>query len=73
MIARALVMNPSIVIMDEATTAIDIETRRKVWDFLLKLNREKGVTILRLLKKYTKITVNYISSLFILIYYIYKK
>ena len=45
MIARALVMNPSIVIMDEATTAIDIETRRKVWDFLLKLNREKGVTI----------------------------
>ena len=45
MIARALIMNPSIVIMDEATTAIDIETRRKVWDFLLKLNREKGVTI----------------------------
>lgn len=25
--------------------AIDIETRRKVWEFLLKLNREKGVTI----------------------------
>lgn len=45
MIARALVMRPSIVIMDEATTAIDIETRRKVWEFLLKLNREKGVTI----------------------------
>lgn len=45
MIARALIMRPSIVIMDEATTAIDIETRRKVWDFLLKLNREKGVTI----------------------------
>ena len=45
MIARALIMNPSIVIMDEATTSIDIETRRKVWEFLLKLNREKGVTI----------------------------
>lgn len=45
MIARALIMRPSIVIMDEATTAIDIETRRKVWEFLLKLNREKGVTI----------------------------
>ena len=45
MIARALIMNPSIVIMDEATTAIDIETRRKVWEFLLKLNREKGVTV----------------------------
>ena len=45
MIARALIMRPSIVIMDEATTAIDIETRRKVWDFLLRLNREKGITI----------------------------
>lgn len=44
-IARALIMRPSIVIMDEATTAIDIETRRKVWDFLLRLNREKGITI----------------------------
>lgn len=43
MIARALIMRPSIVIMDEATTAIDIETRRKVWDFLLRLNREKGI------------------------------
>ena len=45
MIARALIMRPSIVIMDEATTAIDIETRRKVWEFLLRLNREKGITI----------------------------
>ena len=45
MIARALIMRPSIVIMGEATTAIDIETRRKVWDFLLRLNREKGITI----------------------------
>ena len=45
MIARSLIMNPAIIIMDEATTALDIETRRKVWDFLLKLNREKSVTI----------------------------
>lgn len=45
MIARALIMDPSIVIMDEAITAIDIETRRKVWDFLLRLNREKRITI----------------------------
>ena len=45
MIVRALIMNPDIVIMDEATTALDIETRKKVWDFLLKLNRERKVTI----------------------------
>lgn len=41
MIARALIMNPSIVIMEEATMEIDIETRRMVWEFLLKLNRKK--------------------------------
>ena len=45
MIVRALIMNPDIVIMDEATTALDIETRKKVWAFLLKLNRERKVTI----------------------------
>lgn len=45
MVARSLIMNPSIIIMDEPTTAIDIETRRKLWNFLLKLNKERGVTI----------------------------
>lgn len=45
MIARSLLMNPEILIMDEATTALDIETRKKLWDFLLKLNKEKNLTI----------------------------
>lgn len=45
MIARALLMNPEIIIMDEPTTALDLEMRKKVWDFLLKLNKEKGVAI----------------------------
>lgn len=45
MIARALLMDPEIIIMDEATTALDIETRKKMWNFLLKLNKEKKVTI----------------------------
>lgn len=45
MIARALLMNPEIIIMDEPTTALDIETRKKVWDFLLRQNKEKNITI----------------------------
>ena len=45
MIARALLMNPEIIIMDEPTTALDIETRKKVWSFLLKLNKEKAMAI----------------------------
>ncbi len=45
MIARALLMNPEIIIMDEPTTALDIEARKKVWDYLLKLNKEKNLTI----------------------------
>ena len=45
MIARALLMDPEIIIMDEPTTALDIETRKKLWEFLLKLNKEKRVTV----------------------------
>ena len=44
-IARSLVMNPSLLIMDEATTALDIEIRKRVWNYLLKLNKEQGLTI----------------------------
>lgn len=45
MLARALLMEPEIIIMDEPTTALDIETRKKLWNFLLKLNKEKNITI----------------------------
>ncbi len=45
MIAKALLTNPEIIIMDEPTTALDIETRKKVWNILLKLNREQQLTI----------------------------
>lgn len=45
MIARALIMEPELLIMDEATTALDIKTRKKLWNFLLNLNKEKKLTI----------------------------
>lgn len=45
MIARALVHDPTILILDEPTAGVDIELRREMWDFLIELNR-KGVTII---------------------------
>ena len=45
MIARALIMNPELLVMDEATNALDLETRKKLWNFLLNLNKEKKLTI----------------------------
>ncbi len=44
MIARALVHEPRLLILDEPTAGVDIELRRSMWDFLLEINRE-GTTI----------------------------
>lgn len=45
MIARALMHEPRLLILDEPTAGVDIELRRSMWDFLQKLNRG-GVTII---------------------------
>jgi ABC-2 type transport system ATP-binding protein len=45
MIARALVHEPRLLILDEPTAGVDIEMRRSMWDFLKKLNAE-GTTII---------------------------
>lgn len=45
MIARALVHEPTLLILDEPTAGVDIELRREMWDFLTDLNK-KGVTII---------------------------
>ena len=45
MIARALVHEPRILILDEPTAGVDIELRRSMWEFLRTINAE-GVTII---------------------------
>ncbi|MGF1738550.1 ABC transporter ATP-binding protein [Photobacterium satsumensis] len=45
MIARALMHEPRLLILDEPTAGVDIELRRSMWDFLREINRE-GVTII---------------------------
>ena len=45
MIARALVHEPRLLILDEPTAGVDIELRRSMWDFLRKIN-EQGTTII---------------------------
>ncbi|NBB64201.1 ATP-binding cassette domain-containing protein [Pseudomonas sp. ODNR1LW] len=45
MIARALVHEPRLLILDEPTAGVDIELRRSMWTFLTELNK-KGITII---------------------------
>lgn len=45
MIARALVHEPKLLILDEPTAGVDIEIRRSMWEFLRQIN-EAGTTII---------------------------
>jgi len=45
MIARALVHEPRLLILDEPTAGVDIEIRRSMWEYLQRIN-EAGTTII---------------------------
>jgi ABC-2 type transport system ATP-binding protein len=45
MIARALVHEPKLLILDEPTAGVDIEIRRTMWEYLQELNSQ-GITII---------------------------
>ena len=44
LVAKALVHNPPVLILDEPTAGVDVQLRRQMWDYVRELN-ERGTTI----------------------------
>lgn len=45
MVAKALIHNPKLVILDEPTAGVDVQLRQQIWDYVQELNK-RGTTII---------------------------
>ncbi len=46
LVAQALVHRPPVIVLDEPTAGVDVELRQTLWQFVARLNREQGTTVL---------------------------
>ena len=46
LVAQALVHKPPVIVLDEPTAGVDVELRQTLWQFVSRLNRERGSTVL---------------------------
>jgi len=45
-IARGLIHHPKVLFLDEPTLGLDAQTRRRIWEYIRRMNKEEGVTII---------------------------
>ncbi len=62
-IAKALASEPELLILDEPTTGVDLESQETFYSLLTKLNRETGLTII-LVSHDIGVVLNQVSTLF---------
>lgn len=46
LIARALIGDPDLLVLDEPSTGVDVESQKEIYSFLKKINQERGMTII---------------------------
>lgn len=44
-IARSMITHPRLLLLDEPTAGVDVQTRRYLWDYVRRLNKEQGVSV----------------------------